>query len=306
MGDISTRQNSKDNLQRLFAQTHFYSLAKFLAGIQAALAIATPVLCFVAIEICTGAQPWASLAGIVVTLVNEICLYPWQDVCRKEAAHIHEDFDCRVLNLPWNEALSGSRPGIEEIYEAAGKARTASKAQLKDWYPPVVACLPEYKARVICQRANCWWDGKLRRHYRRIILIVLWLIGLVVFLMSYWTDKRLQEFILSVAAPLLPFLLWGVCEARRQKEAADALDRLKALAGGLWNGIVKEGIEKCNATARSRELQNALYMHRRTRPDVFNWIYRILRTGYEKQMNKAAEEMVTEAKKGLNKSSYGV
>ena len=295
MGNISTRQNLEDNLQRLSAQSYLYSRAKLLSGIQAALAGATPVLGVVAIQLCTGAQPWASLAGIVVTLFNRIFLDPWHDGFRKVAARIHEDFDCRVLNIPWNEALLGQRPAIEKIYEAAARARVASEAQLKNWYPPAVADLPEHKARVVCQRANCWWDGKLRRHYRCKILIVLGLISLIVFLMCFRIGMNLQDFVLSVAAPLLPFLLWGVCEARRQKEAADALDRLKDLAGGLWKEIVQGGMVEAKATGRSRELQNAIYLYRRINPYVFNGIYWKSREEYEEQMNVAAKHMVAKA-----------
>lgn len=294
MGDISTRQNSDDNLQRLFAQSYLYSRAKLLSGTQATLAVATPALSFVAIKLCTDAQPWASLAGIVVALVNRIILDPWHDDRRKVAARIHEDFDCRVLNLPWNDALSGPQPAPEDIHEAAAKAKVATRAQFTNWYAPIVACLPEHKARVVCQRTNCWWDGKLRRHYRHIVLIVLGIVGFVAFLMSFWAEMGLQEFILSVATPLLPFLLWGVCEARRQNEAADSLDRLKTLAGRLWKEI-QEGMTATAATRRSRELQDALYLNRRTNPFVFNWIYRKLRRGYEEQMQAGAKDMVDEA-----------
>ena len=49
----------------------------------------------------------------------------------------------------------------------------------------------------------------MRRKYRQIIRIMLWLIGFIVFIMCFWAEMSLQEFVLSVAAPLLPFLPLG-------------------------------------------------------------------------------------------------
>lgn len=292
MADISTRQNLEPNIQRLAAQRYLYSCAKRISAIQATLAGATPVLGVVAIALCTEAQPWASLAGIVVALLNRVCLDSWQDRFRKTAAQIQEDFDCRVIGLPWNQVLVGQRLAVEEIHEAAKKARSASDAPLQDWYPAVVDSLPMHQARVVCQRTNCWWDAKLRRRYRAVILTVLGLISVLVFLMFLQTGINLQKFVLSVAAPLLPTLLWGFLEARRQKEAATALDRLKHLTDGFWQEIAQGQVTEPEATHRSRELQNAIWLHRRTKPFVFDWIYRKLRRDYEEQMNVGAEDMV--------------
>ena len=48
------------------------------------------------------------------------------------------------------------------------------------------------------------------------------------------------------------------------------------------------------ATSRSRELQNAILLCRRTNPFVFDWIYWRSRRDYEEQMNVGAENMVAQ------------
>ena len=296
MADISTRQNLEPNIQRLAAQRYLYSCAKRISAIQATLAGATPVLGAVAIALCTEAQLWASLAGIIVALLNRVCLDPWQDRFRKTAAQIQEDFDCKVLSLPWNKVLAGQRPAAEEIHEAVKKARPEPEAPLENWYPTIIDSLPLHQARVICQRTNCWWDSKLRCRYRITILIVLSLISIIVLVLGFLAEMNLQKLVLAVLAPLSPTILWGLCEARRHKQAAAALDRLKDCGNSLWEKVVQGEVVEAEATSRSRELQNAILLHRRTNPFVFDWIYQKLRRDYEEQMNVGAEDMVAQVK----------
>ena len=294
MADILTTQNLLPNIQRLAAQRYLYSCAKNLSTIQALLAGATPVAGSVAVVFWTEAQPWAALAGILVALLDRVCLDPWQDHFRKAAANMQEDFDCNVLSLPWNEVLAGRRPAAEEIHEAAKKAKPAPEAPLVNWYPTIIASLPLHQARVICQRTNLWWDSKLRCRYRIKILIVLSLISVLVLFLGLLTGMNLQKFVLAILAPLSPTLLWGMCEVRRQREAAAALDRLKDCGDSLWKEVVQEKVIESAATSRSRELQNAILLRRSTNPFVFDWIYRKSRRDYEEQMNVGAEDMVAQ------------
>ena len=294
MADISTTQNLLPNIQLLAAQRYLYSYAKRLSVIRPLLAGATLIVGSVAGALWTEAQPWAALAGIIVALLNGICLDSLQDRFRKDAANIQEDFDCNVLNLPWNEVLAGRRPAAEEVHEAAKKDRSARKAPLENWYPDIIDSLPLHQARVICQRTNCWWDSKLRRRYRIIVLIALGLISALALFLGLLTEMNLQKFVLVVAAPLLPTLLWGMREAQSQGDTAATLDRLKCLGENLWKGVVQGEMVEPEATSRSRELQDAILLHRRTNPFVFDWIYRQLRRDYEEQMNVGAENMVAQ------------
>ena len=87
---------------------------------------------------------------------------------------------------------------------------------------------------------------------------------------------------------------WGLREMHAQEEAATALDRLKHFGGNLLEGVVQGGVMEPEATSRSREVQNAILLHRRTSPVVFDWIYRRLRRDHEEQMNVGAEAMVAQ------------
>ncbi len=294
MAYITTTQNLLPNIQRLAAQRYLYSRAKRLSTIQALLAGVTPVASATAIAFWTEAQPWAALAGVFVLFLGALWLDPWQDRHREAAADIQEDFDCNVLSLPWNEVLAGRRPAAEEIHEAAKKDRSAPEAPLENWYPTIIDPLPLHQARIVCQRTNCWWDSKLRRRYRTMVLIALFFISMVVFFLGLVTEMNLQKFVLAVAVPLAPTLLWGIREVRHHGKAAADLDRLKDFGENLWKGVVQGEVTEPEATRRSRELQNAILLRRRANPFVFEWIYRLLRRGYQEQMNVGAEAMVAQ------------
>ena len=204
-------------------------------------------------------------------------------------------FDCDVLSLRWNDVLAGRLPDAEEVHEAAKKDNPRADAPLENWYPTVIDSLPLHQARVVCQRTNCWWDAKLRRRYSITILILLGLVSGSVVSLGLLTGMNLRKFVLAVAAPLSPAFLWGIREIRRQREAATDLDRLKGCGESLWKGVVRGEVTEPTAEGRSRELQNAILLRRRSNPFVFNWIYRHLRRDYEEQMNVGAEDMVAQA-----------
>ena len=296
MTDISGKQNLPGNIQRLAAQRYLYSQAKRLSAVQASLAGATPILAAVAVAIWPDAQVWAGFAGIVVPLLDVGWLDPWQKVLRERAATIQEAFDCDVLDLPWSDALAGHRPTPEDVHEAAMRHVPLSDAQLENWYPIAVDSLPQYQARLICQRTNCWWDSKLRRRYTVGIYAALSIVSALVVFLGLLGGMTLHKFVLAVAAPLSPALLWGIREARRHKEAASALDLLKDFGEGLWKTVVQGAVAEPEASRSSRELQNAILSRRRENPFVFDWVYRRLRREYEEQMNIGAEAMVSQAK----------
>ena len=296
MVDISTTQNQPQNIQRLAAQRYLYSRAKRLLTIQVLLAGTTPLAGSIAIALCAGAQSWVVLMGILATLLDRFYLDPGQCRFREMAATIQEDFDCIVLSLSWNKVLAGRRPAAEDIYEAAQKDKQVPEALLENWYPTIIGSLPLHLARLICQRTNCWWGSKLRCQYRTYIVIALVFISLFVVTLGFLTGMNLQKLVLAVLAPLLPALLWGICEARRQKQAATALDGLKDCAECFWQDVVQGKLTEPETTTRSRELQNAILLHRRTNPFVLDWVYRKLRRNYEDQMRVGAEQMVAQIK----------
>ena len=295
MARISDSQNRQSNLKRLAAQRYLYSRAKRVSALQIFLAIVPPaavVLTLAHPEI----RPWVALVGIAVAVLNVILLDPYQTSLRRRAATIQEDLDCNVLGLPWNDVLSGRRPTAEEVHEAAEKNRRMPDAPLENWYPVEASSLPMYQARIICQRTNCWWGSKLRRQYGWVISTALCLICLFVVLLAMFTEWSMQIFVLVVAAPLSPAVMWGVREIWRLCDAATALDRLRELCESFWDDVAQGVSTDVEATRRARQFQDAILLGRQAHPLVFDWLYKLKRQDYEKQMNAAAKEMVARLK----------
>ena len=294
MGAISTRQNLPRNIQRLAAQRRLYSCAKGLSTLQLVLAGLTSIAGAIALGFWNEPQPLIAFAGILVPLVNIGWLERWENRIRRAAADIQEDFDCNVLNLPWNDILVPHRPAVEDVNEEAKKATPASDSPLENWYPPIVDSVAVHQARVICQRINCQWDSRLRLRYGQLIWTVFTLIVLVAIVPGVGMGMDMQTFVLAVAAPLSPTLLWGMREAQRQCEAALAIDQLREAVDTLWTDIVQNDLTDDSAANRSRELQNAILIHRRASPVVYDWFYRLHRERDEERVKVRAEDMVAQ------------
>jgi hypothetical protein len=291
---ITSRQNSPANMRLLAAQRSLYSRAKRLVALQAFLAGLTPVVGAIAVAMRPDLDVWAAVTGIVVTFLDTVWLDPRQASLRDLAASVQEDFDCSVLQLPWNHALAGRRPAPEDIHEAATGHRPSSTAPLKDWYPCAVSALPLYQGRLICQRSNCWWDSKLRQRYSNWVVGAVSVLSVSVFLLGLLNGMSLQKFVLAVMAPLLPAVLWAAREWRRQSETAMESDRRKEYSELLWGQVVRGEVAEQEVSRRSRELQDAILVRRREGAPVFDWVYRCLRRKQEEQMNVGAEKMVDE------------
>ena len=289
-------QNQQSNLQRMAAQRYLYSRAKHVSAVQISLAIMVPVAGAAAIALCPEIRSWVALVAIVVPLLDVTLLDPSQARLRRTATIIQEDLDCNMLDLPWNDVLSGPRPAAEDVHEAAGKNKRTPDAPLENWYPVATNSLPMYQARIICQRTNCWWGSKLRRQYRVGTLTVLGFVCAFVVLLAMLAEWSIQTLVLAIAAPLSPAFMWGLREEWRLRDAATALDRLRGLCESLWDSVARGVSTDVVATSRARQLQDAILLGRQAHPLVFDWIYLLKRQDYEKQMNAGAEEMVTRLK----------
>ena len=291
---IGDRQNTPDNLQLLAAQRVFYAKAKRFAASQATLAAMVPIIAAAMTAFCPKTAGWAAIIAIVAALADTWFLDPKQSEWRKCGANTQEKFDCAVLLIAHNEALEGTCPTPEEIFEAEQEYRPDPKAPLPDWYPKKATELPLPLGRLVCQRTNLWWDSKLRRRYRRLVVITVAIISAASFLFGFAKHWSLEQFVLAVVAPLFPALMWAGREYKRQSDGAAELDRLRDTAERLWNHMLESGISEAEIESKARPLQDAILVGRRERATVFDWIYRRLRKKQEEQMNVGAEKMIQE------------
>ena len=96
----------------------------------------------------------------------------------------------------------------------------------------------------------------------------------------------------------MPAFILGIRQYNEHKKSREQLAKLREHLDKLWNRALDNAIPEKLGVA-SRELQDAIYNHRRSRPIIFDWVYKLLRKKHEALMNKAADEMVNEALESL-------
>jgi len=292
---IPQTQNAKQQLERLAAQRTLYSRAKTVAGIQAIVSVPAAIAWSFAANIYPSMKPWAALWGLVIAIIDVALLDTLQSGSQKDAAKVQEEFDCAVLDLPWNSLVVGPHPDPERIAEASHKYRPDPKHPIENWYPHEVEKLPLSSGRLVCQRTNLWWDWKLRQRYGLVLLCG----GLVIAVASLVTGLvrhlSLADSLLTFWVPLSPAYLWAVREFRKHQSAAKLAERLKEYTSTLWARALVGSISEAELREESRKVQDQIYVRRRDSALVFDWIYNRLQESHEMQATKGAADFVQEA-----------
>ncbi len=297
---IGTAQNTEKQQHRLAAQRQLYASAKRVFGWQVFLggpvALASAVLVLFHPEFKVQVAAW----GLLVALCDLVWLTPWQKSLRGSAARIQEAFDCDVLQLKWNELKAGKRPDPEWVMIQSAKYEkwATSMPTLKDWYSTRVDELPLHVGRIVCQRANCWWDSTQRRHYAAWIVGGVSCVLVVVCGIALVGDASVESLLLKGVFPLAPALLIALRQFSEQREAADRLDKLKDHCGSIWRDALT-GKSRAALTDMSRNLQDEILENRRKAPPVLDFVFRRLRSEYETAMNHASDHFVDEARVAL-------
>lgn len=293
MHNITIEQNEEHQLRRLGAQRQLYACNKTIVGYQFFFSGPfTVLIMFLAIHY-PAIRVWVTLWGLGLWFVDILFLNKYQKELKEKAAIIQEKFDCDVLCLAWNPLKANNNIDHELIKEYSEKYNNAKipMPSIRDWYPTSVESLPLYLGRVVCQRANCWWDSSQRRSYAKLLAISLLVVVLSMFTVGLLANLTLQNFILIIGIPLMSAINLVTRQFNEHSEAADRLDKLKIYSDKLWmDGLA--GLDENIMLTRSRALQDEIFDGRKRNPPIFDWIFRRLRNNYENQMNHCSEELI--------------
>lgn len=303
---ISTRQNSEINIQRLAAQRHLYSIAKAIHLVRFVLTIPT-VLILAAIVAMLKSPSATQFLGLLkydaswllaivsvgVFMLDQIVLEPVQQRRKSVAAAIQDEFDCDVLQIPWNEIELPHRPPPEEIIEHSKKRiRKHGRDDLINWYScPEEALVPLYAQRAICQRSNVSWDATLRRRYITVLSVCGLIVSVVVFGLAATYDLSLRSFFVGVIAPLLPVLGFIVREVRQNLVTVGALDEIRGRLEQLWRAVLDSDSDDGVLLSKSRQLQDRIYTSRKSSPMIFDCFYKLFRGSQESVMITTSKQM---------------
>jgi hypothetical protein len=296
MNRILTAQNSEPQLRRLGAQRWLYSRAKSIFLGQVAVSGPLAVgLTLVGLAIPT-AKPYFAAWGLAVSLADVLWLSRRQKALRETAAKIQEAFDCDVLELPWHELKAG-KPVDPELISSYSRSydRVAAKfGPLHDWYPAAVGVLPIASARVLCQRANCWWDARQRVRYTALMQLAIGALLVAGVGSALAFNMAMTAFFVTVAGPFSPLLLLGIRQIVENRDATLRLEKLRDHASSLWKDVLARTSASALGQA-SRALQDEIFDARRRSPPVLDFLYERLRSGHELDMREAVEDAVRSA-----------
>lgn len=299
MNRIPQEQNTQEQLQRLAAQRQIYSDAKSIQNFIIILSVPVAIAWSILVVIFPKLQVYANFWGLTVAILSLSVLTPLQASLQEKAAKVQQLFDCDVLQLDWLKMYTGNPPNPEIIIDASKKYLQKNKdySNLQDWYPVSVSPLSIQQARLICQRANIWWDAQLKRRYARWVMIILVSITVIIGLVGLMGSLTLERIILAIVAPLTPTFIFGLRQYIEHNEAATRLDHLRENSEALWQQVVNNRISPQDLERESYNLQTKIYENRRRSPLVFDWLYSRLKQEDEEQMNKGSEALIQELNK---------
>ena len=294
LNSIPERQNFHEFLRLLRARSELYRQAVHVQVAQLTLTVLVPVIIAITGVLVPSTRPYVATTAIAITLLDIALLDRTMKRRLKIAALVCEEFDCALLNLPWNRFTAGKRPEPETI-ASADRRWPEGNSKLLNWYPAAVGVAPLHLARIVCQRTNLWYDATLRERYSNVLLVVALFIVLALVAVGLIANLTLTDFVVTILSPCAPLLSWALRDAFRQRDAADAQKTARGEAEALWELVIDGGCTDEECTRRSREFQNTIFQRRVSNPLLFPLIYKRLRPGMEADMNQGAAALLEQA-----------
>lgn len=294
VNEIPRLQNEPGQIRLRKASRATFDLARGVVVWQAALAVVVPIAGAIVTLFVPQARPWIAAIAMLVILLDVAGLDRWQKRLLKLGARLSEAFDCRVLELPWDEFTGGSQPDPEEIRRAEARyERRGLKAALEDWYPVSVGQAPLHLARLMCQRTNLHYDSNLRRSYASVLRRTAVTVPVLLVLATAVVTDKITDFLLLLPT-VTPLIAWSLREAYRQQDTADVLETLMVQARSLWSDALAGRCGADHCAARAREFQSAIFSRRATASPILPGVYANRRAALEDEMYAAAADFLAE------------
>ncbi|MGL6528352.1 S-4TM family putative pore-forming effector [Aeromonas hydrophila] len=293
--NILKEQETSRSIELLAAQKNIYSRAKNIIGLQMFLSVPVAICAAAIVMLKPEFKGYVAIWGLLVVVFDLFVFTPWVKKLRDNAARIQEVFDTKLFELEWNEIAVGKKPEYELVYEEAKKHGLDAEriTNLKEWYPTVIDKVPSIFGVIICQRANIYWDARMRLRYCLAVRIILVLIALGVMGYGIYTKKDMFEFLAYIVAPLASTYIFGYRQMMEHGDAASRLEKLKGFSEKIWSDAL-DGKDLASIKAKCRALQDQIFEHRKKSPPIFDFLFKWFRNKSESLMYKGAEALVSE------------
>lgn len=276
---IISKQNMGRNINLLAAQRQVYRSQKRMLFILFILNIVVVVGLAVIASILQSAtiNEWVAVYGVFLTFLDVVLLTPLMRNRGKKAASIQEMFDCDVLGLPHHIVKKPDSVDDYDISQAAKCYEVNSGSSLDNWYSGVKPDMGAKEAVHNAQHTNIWWDKKQKIIFQKWAMIALVLLICIVVLTAFKQDLGFRRLLIYVMPLILPAVMFWY---QFHSGLASDISRLEKLET-LMNSLAHKDYDHVKA----RQVQDAIYEHRRVCTPIFDWVYERYQKLFEKKVS---------------------
>lgn len=292
--EIFENQNLEINIDKLLAQRRLYTNAKkvnyFLIIVTVLVPIIISVLTnFAKIEI--NEKHWIYVLFTVVAIVLEKIFEIYIDRCKKTAASIQEDFDTTIFPLKTNELLNTTFVDTDIIRKYSKKDKNNPKKveKVTNWYSKEIKNVKTNVAILFCQRMNICYDQNIKKKYTQLLIALSFLTFITLLCLALLNEFSLMKFMIEVILPSIPIFNFTYKEYNTSLESVDNLQKLREIIEDNLNEIsVNDSIDN----EELRRIQDRIYQNRILSPLIPDFIYSILWSELEDQMNYSVKTKI--------------
>ena len=294
--EILYKQNLDVNIDRLLAQIRLYSNAKIMQYILIAITVIIPVLiAFITnfSNLRIDDTSWIYTIYAIVVIFGEKILEIFIDRNKKTAASIQEKFDTNIFDIPENELLNSVfiDHDIVRKYSKKDKLNANKISRVTNWYSTRIDCLQTNIAILFCQRMNICYDQNIKKKYNKLLISLSVLTFITLLIISLTNDFSLKKFIIEVILPSIPILNFTYKEINQNIESVDNLQKLREIIENKLSSLSRNDVIEIEEL---RNIQDRIFNNRILSPLIPDFIYKILWTELEDEMNYSVENRIVE------------
>lgn len=297
MTNISQRQNEQKNIKRLKAQSQMYSDIKFWMICIVIIGVILPIIVSF-LTFALNNDFFSNLLGFEKTDIAYISVFigicsaifveilsNFLKIMKENAAKIQEMFDTSVFKLPWDNIIIGNKPDVGLIFEKSEKydKKNPNDTVFNNWYTMKAAAFKYPEAIAFCQQQNLHWDSSLRRRVIKDSKKLLSAIILIMLILGMLSDFTFRNFSTNVVSLLLPICLYFYKMITEHSETIEEMDHLKKVNEELIHSITSNNLSTDNFMFQCRQLQTAIYNHRKSARPISNWRHKNSKGYQEKE-----------------------
>lgn len=294
--EILYRQNLDANIDKLLSQRRLYSNAKVMQYILIAVTVIFPIsIAFVTnfSSLKIDDTSWIYIIYAIIAIFGEKVLEIFIDRNKKTAASIQEKFDVDIYNITENELLNSVFVDYDIIRKYSKKDKNNAKkvAKVTNWYSEKIDRLQTNIAILFCQRMNICYDQNIKKKYNHLLIVLAGVTFATLLIIALINDFSLKKFIIEVILPSLPIFNFTYKEISTNLESIDNLQKLREIIETRLNILsINETID----VEELRNIQDRIFQNRILSPLIPDFIYKLLWTELEDQMNYSVEHRINE------------